>query len=188
VEALVATTQTLGLFSGDFLQQLTDGTMYPCTIKGGSYPTPSHVMVSCSNYLGTDGVVRKGNFLPAGIVYTGGISMDNPLASRVLCIPVLDQVFALVVPTAESTRAAAYAKIGKCIDINPGAGSTVTGESGHTCYTPTTAVTYGWLSTTTTQKLRLRDIPTVGLSGVQNDPTAANWEGWFTVYEIGGIV
>jgi hypothetical protein len=187
MEILVASNNTLAIFSGDFIQQLTDGTVYPCTRGGGTYATPTHVVVSVANYLGNDSVPRKGNYLPAATTYTGTMSKDNPLASILLCIPVLDQLFALTIPTAESTRTTATAKIGKCIDILATAGSAVTGESGFTAYTGTDG-TYGWQSTTGSGQLRLRDIPQVGLSGMQNDPTQANWEGHFTVYEIGGIV
>lgn len=186
-EILVASGNTLGLFSGDFIQLLTDGTVYPCTRGGGTYATPTHVVVSVANYLGSDGVPRKGNFLPAATTYTGTMSKDNPFASIILAIPVLDQLFAIVVPTAESTRTTATAKIGKCIDILATAGSTITGESGHTAYTGSDG-TYGWQTTGGTGQLRLRDIPQVGLAGMQNDPTQANWTGHFTVYEIGGIV
>jgi hypothetical protein len=188
VEILVASNNTLAIFSGDFIQQLTDGTVYPCTRGGGAYATPTHVVVSVANYLGNDSVPRKGNYLPAGTTYTGTVSKDNPFASILLCIPVLDQLFALTVPTAEATRTAATARTGKCIDLIANAGSTVTGESGHIAYSPTSDATYGWQATTGTGQLRLRDIPQVGLSGMQNDPTQANWEGHFTVYEIGGIV
>jgi hypothetical protein len=187
VEIPVATANTLAIFSGDFIQQLTDGSVYPCTRGGGTYATPTHVVVSVSNYLGADVTPRKGNYLPASTAYTGTMSKDNPNCSLLLCIPVLDQLFALVIPTAESTRTTATAKIGKCIDILATAGSTVTGESGHTAYTGSDG-TYGWQTTTVTGQLRLRDIPQVGLAGLQNDPTQANWEGHFTVYEIGGIV
>ena len=188
VELPVASGNTLAIFSGDAVQALTDGTVYPCTRGGGTYATPTHVVVSVANYLGNDSVPRKGNYLPAATTYTGTISKDNPFCTLLLCIPVLDQLFALTIPTAETTRTAATARIGKCIDLmTTTAGSTVTGESGMTAYTGSDG-TYGWQSTTGTGQLRLRDIPQVGLSGMQNDPTQANWEGHFTVYEIGGIV
>ena len=95
-------------------------------------------------------------------------------------------MFAFTVPTAEATATAATAKIDKCIDVDPGAGSTVTGLSGHLMYTGTDG-TYGWQSTTGTGQFRLREIPAIGLCGL-NDPTVANWEGWFTAYEIRGAI
>ena len=186
VRCVVASNNTLGVFSGDFVQQLTGGDVYPCTRGGGTYATPTHVVLSVEQYLGPDSIMRKGNYLPAATVYTGTTSLANPLASIVLCIPVQDQVFSLVIPTAEATKTAAGAKIGKCIDILATAGNTVTGVSGFTAYTGTDG-TYGWQTTTNSGQLRLREIPEVGLSGI-NDPTLANWEGYFTVYEIGTIV
>jgi len=182
VELPVATANTLGLFAGDCLQILTGGTVYPTTVGGGSYPYISYVLLSMTRYYGSDGVIRRGPFLPAATAYTGTTSLANPLASIALCIPVANQIFALTVPTAEATLTAAQAKVGKCIDINPGAGTTVTGQSGHLIYTGTDA-TYGWQATTVSGQLRLEEIPRVGLDGLLNDPTIANWTGYFSVVE-----
>ena len=181
LEIPVASNNTLGLFSGDLLQILTGGTVYPATRGGGSYPTPSHVMVG-ARYLGSDGVRRKGPFLPAATTYTGTVSLANALCSVALVIPTLNQIFALTVPTAEATLTAAQAKVGKCIDVNPGAGDTTAGQSGHLIYTGTDA-TYGWQSTTVSGQLRLEEIPRYGLTGLLNDPTIANWTGYFSVVE-----
>jgi hypothetical protein len=181
LEIPVASNNTLGLFSGDLLQILTGGTVYPATRGGGSYPTPSHVMIG-AKYYGSDGVRRKGPFLPAATTYTGTVSKDNPLASIALVIPTVNQIFALVVPTAESTRTAAQAKVGKCIDVNPGSGSTVDGQSGHLIYTGTDG-TYGWQTTTVAAQLRLEEIPIYGMLGTLNDPTQPYWIGYFSVVE-----
>lgn len=182
VELPVASNNTLGLFAGDCLQILTGGTVYPSTVGGGSYPYISHVLLSITRYYGSDGVRHRGPFLPAATTYTGVTSLSNPLASVALCIPVAGQIFALTVPTAEATWTAAQAKVGKCIDINPGAGSTVTGQSGHLIYTGTDG-TYGWQTTTNSGQLRLEEIPRYGLDGLANDPTVANWTGYFSVVE-----
>ena len=182
VEKVVATANTLGVFRGDFAQELTTGDVYPCTRGGGSYPSLSVVILGVTRYYASDGQMKRGSFVPAQTAYTGGISLTNPLASVVLCIPVAGQLFQLTVPTAESTAAAAAGKVGKCIDINPGAGSVVTGLSGHLAYTGTDA-TYGWQSTTVAGQLRLESIPKYGLNGTLNDPTVANWTGIFSVVE-----
>jgi len=182
IEIPVATANTLGLFAGDCLQILTGGTVYPSTVGGGSYPYISHVLLSMTRYYGSDGVIRRGPFLPAATAYTGVTSVSNPLASVALCIPVANQVFALTVPTAEATWTAAQAKVGKCIDINPAAGSTKTGQSGHLIYTGTDG-TYGWQTTTNSGQLRLEEIPRYGLNGTLNNPTIANWTGYFSVVE-----
>jgi hypothetical protein len=182
VEMPVASNNTLAVFAGDLCEVLTGGTIYPCTRGGGSYPSLSYVVVSMKQYLGVDGVVRRGNYLPATTVYTGTTSIDNPLASIALCIPVTGQLFAMTVPTAEATTTAAQAKVGKCIDVNPGAGVTKTGLSGHLIYTGTDA-TYGWQATTVAGQLRLEKIPQYGITGTLNDPTIANWTGIFSAYE-----
>lgn len=182
VEIPVASNNTLGLFKGDCLQFVTGGTVYPSTVGGGSYPYICYILDSITRYYGADGVIRRGTFLPAATTYTGVTALTNPLASIALCIPVANQVFALTVPTAEATATAAQNKVGKCIDINPGAGSTVTGLSGHLIYTGTDG-TYGWQNTTVSGQLRLEEIPRIGLNGLANDPTIANWTGYFSVVE-----
>jgi hypothetical protein len=181
LEIPVASNNTLGLFCGDLLQILTGGTVYPATRGGGSYPTPSHVMIG-ARYLGSDGVKRKGPFLPAATTYTGTVALTNPLASVALVIPTLNQIFAFTVPTAETTATAAQAKVGKCIDVNPAAGQLVSGQSGHLIYTGSDG-TYGWQNTTVSGQLRLEEIPRYGMTGLLNDPTIANWTGYFSVVE-----
>jgi hypothetical protein len=178
----VATANTLAVFRGDFVQALTTGDVYPSTIGGGNYPYLSYVVLGVKQYLASDGQMKRGSFLPASTAYTGGTSLTNPLASILLCIPVAGQLFQLTVPTAEASAAAAQAKVGKCIDINPAAGSTVNGLSGHLAYTGTDA-TYGWQSTTGSGQLRLERIPQYGIAGTLNDPTVANWTGIFSVIE-----
>ena len=178
----MATANTLAVFRGDFVQELTTGDVYPCTRGGGSYPSLSFVVLGVPRYLASDNQMKRGSFVPAATAYTGGLGMSNPLASIVLCIPVAGQLFSLTVPTAEATAAAAQGKVGKCIDINPGAGDTGTGLSGHLAYTGTDA-TYGWQATTVAGQLRLESIPKYGLTGTLNDPTVANWTGIFSVVE-----
>jgi hypothetical protein len=181
-EKLVATTNTLAVFTGDAVQLLTANSVYPCTRGGGSYPTPSFVVAGCSQYLGADSVVHKGSYLPAATVYTGGIDLNSKVASKLLCIPVTGQIFACTFPTAAADAATAAALVGKCIDLNPGAGSTSTGLSGHLGYTGTDA-TYGWQATTVAGQMRLEEIPQYGLDGKFNDPTVANWTGYISFVE-----
>lgn len=181
VEKLVASNNTLALFAGDLLQIMTDGTVYPCTVGGGAYPGLSFIMVSASNYVTADGLTRTGTYVPAATTYTGTVSLTNPLATKVLCIPISDgqQVFEMDVPTAAATTTAAAALVGQCVDILATAGSTTTGLSGFTSDTVA-----NFQASTTTNQLLLRQIPNYGLNGMLNDVTATYWKGWFTAYEV----
>jgi len=180
VEKLVMTTNTYKLMKGDLLSATVDGAVYP-TVAGA---TSAFVMDSAANYLGSDGLPRKGQYVPASTTYTGTASLSNPLATKVLAIPVQGQVFAAIIPTAAATLTAATALIGQCADIfghpDGKTGDTTSGYSTEVVDTTST----GWQSTTTSAQLLLVEIPKYGLNGTPNDPTAANWLGYFVVNEI----
>ena len=175
IEKVVATANATALFAGDALREQTDGTLLPAAAG----ETISHVMIAASNYVGADALTRQGAYLPASTAFTGTVSLTNPLASKVLVIPVLNQVFEVDCPTAAATTTAAYALINQCVDIVATAGSTANGQSGFT--TDTVA---NFASTTASAQLLLRDIPAYGLDGTLNDVTATYWKGYYTVYEV----
>jgi len=183
VPKLVASNNTLALFAGDWLEELADGTVYPCTTGGGAHPKLSYVMVSADRYLGSDGLLRKGQFVPAATVYTGVVSLSNPLSTVVLCIPVENQIFEVDIPTAAATWTAATALIGKCADIIATAGSTVNGLSGHT-----SVAVANFEATTVSGQMLLREVPEYGMDGRANDPTTTYWKGWFQAYETLAVV
>ena len=167
----VVSPNTLALFAGDALTKAADGTVYPAT--AGDSVCISHVMVSAKNYLGDDSIPRKGAYLPAAKTYTGGASIDNPLASIVLCIPTDHCLFEVDVPTAAATKAVAQGLMGQTINIVATAGSTANGQSGHTTDTVANVKTPG---DSTHGQLLLVSIPQYDLAGRANDPTVAYWK------------
>ena len=164
----VVSNNTLALFAGDALTKASDGTVYPTT--AGDANGISHVMVSVKNYLGSDSLVRKGAYLPAATTYTGTVSLDNPLCSVVLCIPVDACLFEVDVPTAASTKTVAQGLMGQTINIVATAGSTMSGQSGFTTDTVANVKTPG---DSTHGQLLLFNIPQFDLVGRANDPTVA---------------
>ena len=172
----VATGQTLALFNGDALYHVSDGTVYPQT--AGDANAISHVMVGAKNYLGNDSLPRRGAYLPAATAYTGTVSLDNPLASVVLCIPTDNVLFEVDVPTAAATKTAAQALVGQTVNIVATAGSTVNGESGHTTDTVANFKSPG---DSTHGQLLLIAVPQYDLQGRVNDPTQTYWKGIFRV-------
>lgn len=176
-ERVVATANATALFAGDGLKAGTDG----CLLVAAANEAISHVMVAAVRYMGSDGYMRSGAFLPASTAYTGDASAANPLASVVLAIPVNGQLFEVDVPTAAATRTAATALIGECVDIVANAGSTVTGESAWT----TDAVAN---FAAATAQLQLKEIPKYDQFGRVNDVTKPYWKGYFLVYEQVGII
>ena len=171
----VVSNNTLALFANDALTKAADGTVYPATggTPAGDAVCISHVMVSAKNYLGDDSIPRKGAYLPAAKTYTGGSSMDNPLANIVLCIPTDHCLFEVDVPTAASTKAVAQGLMGQTINIVATAGSTASGQSGHTTDTVANVKTPG---DSTHGQLLLVSIPQFDLLGRANDPTVAYWK------------
>lgn len=186
VEKVVASNNTLAIFPGDFLDETTAGIVYPATVGGGAFPALAYVCVGIERYKGADSLMRKGKYLPAATTYTGEADQSNPQSTIVLCTPVVDQLFEVVVPTAVPTQAEIGDLLNKCIDIGPSAGSTVSGMSGHITAASTAGSTDAWGATTATAQLRLIRIPQVGRE--LNDPLLANWTGVFQAYEVRGII
>lgn len=186
VEKVVASNNTLAIFPGDFLDEQATGCVYPATVGGGAFPALAYVCVGIVRYKGSDSLMRAGKYLPAATVYTGEADQANPQASVLLCTPVTDQLFEVVVPTAVPTQAEIGDLLNKCIDIGPSAGSTVSGMSGHITAASTAGSTDAWGATTASAQLRLIKIPEVGRG--LNDPLLANWTGVFQAYETRGII
>jgi hypothetical protein len=186
VEKVVASNNTLAIFPGDFLDEQATGCVYPSTVGGGAFPCLAYVCVGVKQYKGADGLMRAGKYLPAATIYTGEADQANPQASVLLCTPCINQIFAVVVPTAVPTQAEIADLINKCIDIGPSAGNTVSGMSGHITAASTAGSTDAWQATTVTNQLRLIRIPDVGRG--LNDPLLANWTGHFEPYETRGII
>jgi hypothetical protein len=124
---LVASAYGSGIFRGDFLKPVDDGT-YAVAGAGDSI---SHLCLGAANYVLADGTTRCGTFLPTGTTYTGSADITNPLASKVLAIPVHGQVFEMDAATALASLAAAQTLVGNVADIvATAAGSTFNGMSG----------------------------------------------------------
>ena len=172
----VITNQTLAIFANDALTAANDGTVYPAT--AGDAVAISHVAVSVKNYLGNDSIPRRGAYLPAATVFTGTYSIDNPLASIVLCIPTDHCLFEVDVPTAAATKTAAQSLVGQAVNIVATAGSTANGQSGHTT---DTVANFKAPGDSTHGQLILVKIPQYDLAGRANDPTATYWKGIFRV-------
>jgi hypothetical protein len=178
-EICVASAYGTGIFRGDLLKKIADGTAQVCAAGDSA----SYVCIGVKQYKDAGGI-RSGSYLPASTTYTGTISTKNPQCSVLLVIPVEDQIFEADITSGAATQTAATALIGQCVDIVATAGSTVTGQSGFTADTVA-----NFQATTQTAQLELVEIPSFGLSdNKQNDVTAANWKGWFKVYETVTII
>lgn len=169
---VVASAYATGLFAGDALKRINDGTVQAAAAGDAI----SHVLVSVERYIDSEGAVRSGAFLPASTTYTGTTSLMNPNASVVLAIPVENQIFEVDIPDAAASQTAAQAYVGECIDIVANAGSTTNGQSG---FTTGLVGTFAAASA----QLKLVEIPNIGRDGTLNSPTSTYWKGYFVVYE-----
>jgi hypothetical protein len=181
IEKLVVSTNGAALYCGDPLVEQTDGSVYPVTSGGTAF---AFVMQSCTNYLGPDGIPRKGQYLPISTAYTGNQDFTNPYASRVLVIPLdTNHLFEIVVPTGAASYAAAEALVGQAVNLVINTGSNLTGYSG-----VTTDTVANFQATTVTGDVQLRRIPRYGVNGVANDPTQAYWTGIFSPLRIATLI
>lgn len=168
VEKVVATAYGTGLFKGDLLKVVNDGTV----AVAAAGEAPAYVMLSAKQYVGDDSLVRKGAYLPASRSYTGSAAPNNPLASVVLCIPVTGQIFEISQDEATTSWATAQAMVGEMFDmVASAAGSTITGQSGYKLDTSTGG---GVVS----GQFIAVEVPRYGLYGGANNPAAANWRIW----------
>lgn len=161
---LVASAYATALFRGDYLAPVNDGTVAVAAAGvAGRY-----VFQEAVNYLEAGGTTRGGPYLPV-TTYTGNADLTNPLASKILAIPVIDQIFEIDMDAAETSWATAQAKVGLGFDlVATAAGSTVTGLSGYTLDTSTGLTNAG--------QFILVEIPRYGTNGCLNDVTVARWK------------
>lgn len=159
----VASGYATGIFRGDPVKRLSDGTI-------------AIAAATNENILGiADGAVRyngraiqaNSNFLPASTTYTGAPDPSNENASIVRVVLGRDAIFEVDVNTAQASITAARGIVGNNADHAAGTGSTSTGRSAY--------VLDGAAPGTATAQWRIIDI-----SGHQiessNDVTLVNWK------------
>ncbi len=167
VECVVASAYATGIFRGDPLKRVDDGTVAVAAAGEAVYAIADGV----KQYKAA-GIVIKGAYLPVSTTYSGAAILDNPEASVVYATPVLDQQFEIPVDTAQATVVAAQLLVGSNMDLAAGAGgSTATGRSSYVVAAAGTG--------TGTAQVRLMAISRDPAS----DPTAANWLGVFKFVE-----
>lgn len=172
VELYVASNNTNGIFRGDLIRMQSAGDAYPA-LAG---ETSMYVCIGCSNYKLADGTTRPGSFLPAATTYTGDASLANPLASKILAIPVFGQVFEIDANATGTDAATAQSLVGNFVDIVATAGSTFNGMSGYVAGISTAGTSDG--------QLRILGVSRYGKDNASmNDVTAANWKLEVEVYE-----
>jgi hypothetical protein len=126
-ERVVVTSNAVGVFTGDCLKLVSDGTVIPAAAGDAIYGICNGVV----RYKTAGAVVRGGNYLPITTVYTGAPHTSNPQASVVSCTPCQGQVFEADFDTVAATLTAAQDLMFGNADIVATAGNTVTGRSGH---------------------------------------------------------
>lgn len=160
-ERPVASGYATGIFRGDLLKKLADGTVAVAGIGDAVYAVADGAVRFKSA-----GVVIAGNFIPAGTTYTGAPSITNPQASIVACIPVVGQFFEVDVNTGQADITTAQGLMNNNANVALGAGgSTSTGRSTYVLDSTTAG-------TTAALQFRMLEISTQPM----NDVTAANWK------------
>lgn len=168
-ERPVASAQTGGIFKGDCVKLVSDGTVIACAAGDAVYG----VVTSVVRYKDSTGVVRSGNYLPASTSYSNAPGLANPQASIVALIPVVGQVFEVDVDTAVASITAAQDLMGNNANIVAGSGNTTSGRSGHLLDGGSTTAP----ATTSTLQWRLLEVVPDPL----NDVTSANWKARVTI-------
>lgn len=168
-ECPVASAYGTGIFCGDLVKRVSDGTIAAAAAGDAIYG----IAAGAVRYKNSSGQIVAGNFLPASTSFTGAPSITNPQASIVMVIPLTTaDIFEMDVDTAEATITAAQDRVGNNFDIVATAGSTTTGRSG---YVVNDASGQG----TGTAQIRLLEVVPDPL----NDVTAVNWKGRFLLNE-----
>ncbi len=161
-QAPVASGYATGIFRGDPLKRLSDGTV--------------DIAAAGENIYGiADGAVRfngraiqaNSNFLPASTTYTGAPDPSNDNASVVNVILARDAIFEVDCDTAQASITAARSLVGNNADHIAAAGSTSTGRSGYKLDGATFA--------TTAAQWRVMGISDHQIEGT-NDVTVTNWK------------
>lgn len=165
-ERPVATGYATGIFRGDVVKKVSDGTVAVCAAGDAAYG----VVQGAVRYKDSAGLIRSGSFLPASTSYSGAPSIANPTASIVAITPVRNQLFEVDFGTLAASITAAQSLVGNNCDFHTGAGgSTSTGRSSY--YADNSSVG------TATANLRILEVSPWGTGYAQNDVTAANWKG-----------
>lgn len=165
---VVASAYATGIFRGDPVKRVNDGTLAVAAAGDAVLGVCTGVM----QYKASDGTIRGGNFLPASTTYSGTGHLGNPQASIIFYTPVQRQVFEADVNAAVASLAAAQTLVGNNFDVAAGAGGSTT--SGRSTYVIDHAT-----AATTTAQFRLMEI----VQDALNDVTAVNWKGLFEVVE-----
>lgn len=168
-ERVAASGLAGGIFHGDCVKLVSDGTIAPCSAGDAVYG----VAKAAIRYKNSSGQIVAGNFLPASTTYTGAPSISNPQASVLSITLCQGQVFEADVDTAQASITAAQDLMFNNADMAAGAGgNTTTGRS--------TQVINGAAGTGTgTAQWRLLEVVPDPL----NDVTAANWKVRITLNE-----
>lgn len=165
-EKPVASAYGTGIFRGDVVKKVSDGTVAVCAAGDAAYG----VVQSCVRYTDASGLIRSGSFLPASTSYSGAPSISNPGASIVAVTPVRNQMFEVDFGTLAASITAAQSLVGNNCDFHTGAGgSTSTGRSSYYADNASPG--------TATANLRILEVSPWGIGYSQNDVTAANWKG-----------
>lgn len=159
-EAFVASGHTLGLFKGDVVTRVADGTVSTTAAGSAAYG----IMDGVIQYKGSDGIMRSGgNYVPAATTFSGGVG--GPDCTKVRVIPVVGNLFEVDMAAACASVAAAQLAVGGNVDFVTGAGGSTT--TGFSTYAATTAS-----SGSSTANIRIQGISTDPL----NDVTSTNWK------------
>ncbi len=163
-ERPVISSNAAGVFAGDCVKLVSDGTVIPCAAGDAVYA----VVNGAVRYKNSSGQIVTGNYVPITTTFTGAPSLSNPQASIVSVTPVEGQVFEADVDTLQATVTAAQGIMGNNVNIVATAGSTSSGRSGHVIDGGSTTAP----ATTNSLQWRLLEIVPAPL----NDVTAANWK------------
>lgn len=161
-ERIVITANAAGIFRGDPLKLVSDGTVIPAAAGDAV----SHIADGAVRYKNSSGQIVAGNFVPVSTAYNGDPNLSNPEATVVRCIPVIGQIFEADCNTA-TTSALVQGLMFNNADVAAGAGgSTTTGRS--TFVVNNTGAQFG----TATAQVRLLEV----VPQPDNDVTAVNWK------------
>lgn len=168
-ERFAASGLATGIFHGDTVKLVSDGTIAPATAGDAVYG----IAKAAIRYKNSSGQIVAGNFLPANTTYNGAPSLSNPEASVISVTLAQGQVFEADCDTAQASLTAAQDFMFNNADMAAGAGgSTITGRS--------TQVINGASGTgTPTATWRLLEV----VPGPLNDVTSANWKVRVTLNE-----
>jgi hypothetical protein len=162
VEFPVASAYGTGIFRGDPVKLVSDGTVAAAAVGDATFG----ICIGAVRYKNSSGQIVAGNFLPASTSFSGAPDVSNPQASIVAIIPVQGQVFEIDMSAGQASITAARSFVNENFDVVAGAGTTASGRSGYTMDTTTHN------PATATLVWRCVDVS----PDPANDVTAANWK------------